>query len=193
MTQPTLTRKEEYLRYIENCLFFKGGRWIANFDVAIRNFNISKVLEDKKLDGPKRALDLLIFGGVKGKGFILSRAFAFLASPTYVVSCAVIDLQNSKNTKWTTMVSWLRYVTTLMEKMEFEWSWILFFGNGKPPDKVIGHLERFNQRKVGMVYVDLKNNEAFNSDGFIGRRGSKLFHPKNMEKRKSRLKFWSRS
>ena len=192
MIQPKLSKLEKYLRYIETCLFFKGGRWIANFDVAIRDFNISTILKDKKLDKSKRDLDVLIFGGVKGKGFILSRAFAFLASPTYVVSCAVINLQNVTNVKWSTIVDWIRYIRSIMDIMEFEWSWIVFCGDGKPPEKVMGHFERFNQRQIGLVFTDLKNDQIFNSDGFIAKRGAKLFHPVNMDKKGFSLKFWSR-
>lgn len=195
MTYPKpskLSKKEKYLRFIENSLFFKGGRWIANFDIAIRDFNISRVLPEKRLNGAISDIDALIYGGVKGKGFILSRAFAFLASPTYVVSCAVIDLYNATNTRWSNIVSWVRNVRTLMDTMEFEWSWIVFFGNGTPPEKVKGHFERFNQREIGLVYADLKNNQVFKSDGFIARRGALLFHPKNMDRKGRSFKFWKR-
>lgn len=192
MIQPTVSKKEKYLRYIETCLFIKGGRWIANFDAAIRDFNISTIMKDKKLNASKKELDVLIFGGVKGKGFILSRAFAFLASPTYVVSCAVINIQNATNVKWSTLVDWIRYVRDIMDIMEFEWSWIVYYGDGKPPEKVMGHFNRYNERQIGLVFADLKNNQIFNSDGFIARRGAKLFHPENMERKGFSLKFWSR-
>jgi hypothetical protein len=187
-----LSKKEKYLRFIENTLFFKGGRWIANFDVAIRNFNISRTLPDERFDGSTGDIDALIYGGVKGKGFVLSRAFAFLASPTYVVSCAVIDLKNASSTRWSYIVSCIRNVRTLMEIKEFEWSWVVFFGNGKLPEKVLGHFERFNEREIGLVYADLKNDKVFQSNGFIARRGAVLFNPLNIDKKGFRLKFWKK-
>jgi hypothetical protein len=187
-----LSQKEKYLRYIETCLFFQGGRWIANFDISIRNFNLSEALKDRKLNESVHDLDLLIYGGVKGKGFILSRAFAFLASPTYVVTCAVVDLGNATKTKWSTIVTWVRHLSTLMEIMEFEWGWILYFGAGDLPGKVKSHLERFNQRQIGLVYADLKNCQIISSDGFIARRGAKLFNPENMNRKGFRLKFWQK-
>lgn len=192
MTQNNLSIQEKYLRYIEETLFFKGGKWIANFDVAVRNFDISRLKKHNKLEGSGQNLDTLIYGGVKGKGFILSRAFAFLASPTYVVSCAAVDVQNGAKLKWSTIVSWIRDIRTLMEIMEFEWSWIVFFGDGMPSEKVKNHLEKFSQREIGLVYSDLKQNQVLNSDGFIARRGAKLFHPKNLYRKGFSLKFWKK-
>ena len=193
MTSLEIPKKEKYLRYIEECLFFKGGRWIANFDVAIRDFDIKKVMKNKgHFDQSKEFADL-IYGGVKGKGFILSRAFAFLASPTYIVSCAVVDLQRVKNIKWSTIVDWIRHLRNIMDIMEFEWSWIVFFGEGNLPDKVLNHFQRFNQREIGLVYADLAGNQVYNSDGFIGRRGAKLFHPENIDRKGVSLRFWRKN
>lgn len=185
--------KEKYLQYIEKCLFYKGGRWIANFDIAIRDFNINRVTKDKSYIEHAKDFAALVYGGVKGKGFILSRAFAFLASPTYVVACAAIDLQRASNAKWSTIVDWIRQVRNVMDLMEFEWAWIVFFGEDSLPDKVKNHFERFNQREIGLVYADLKGNQVINSDGFIARRGAKLFHPKNLEEHPFRLKFWKKN
>ncbi len=193
MTIPNLSEKEKYLRFIERSLFFKGGRWIANFDLAIRDFDISKALKDKKLYETKNSIDALIYGGVKGKGFILSRAFAFLASPTYVVACFAIDLQNASNAKWSKIVSWIRYTRSLMEIMEFEWAWLIFFGSENLPERVLGHLKKFNQRELGLIFANLKNKEIYNSEGFIARRGAILFDPMNIDKRGLSLKFWKRN
>ncbi|WP_455143047.1 hypothetical protein [Candidatus Hodarchaeum mangrovi] len=192
MTHLNLSYKEKYLRFIETCLFFKGGRWIANFDLSLRDFDISKALKGKNIDESKKPVDALIYGGVRGKGFILSRAFAFLASPTYVVACSVIELQNASKTKWSTIVSWIRYLRALMEIMEFEWSWLVFFGEENLPDNVMGHLKRFNQREIGLVYANLKNKEFIHSEGFIARRGATLFNPSEMDKKGLRLKFWKK-
>jgi len=193
VTSLEITRKEKYLRYLEECLFIKGGRWIANFDVAIRDFNIRKVMKNKGHLDQLKDLTALIYGGVKGKGFILSRAFAFLASPTYVVACAVIDIQNTKNMKWSTIVDWVRQVRYIMDIMEFEWSWIVFFGEGNLPDKVLNHFQKFNQREIGLVYANLTSNQIYNSDGFIARRGAKLFHPENVDRKGFSLKFWRKN
>ncbi len=193
MTTPTLSAKEEYLRYVERSLFLKGGRWIANFDLAIRDVDLTEILKGKHLAEPEKRMDLLLYGGVKGKGFVLSRAFAFLASPTYVVCCCAIEFKNPSKVKWSTIVNWIRHVRAIMEVMQFEWSWVLFFGNGSLPDKIQGHFERFNQREVGLVYADIKNKEAIKSTGFIAKRGDTLFHPSNLDEKESRLKFWKKN
>lgn len=193
MTFPKLSAKEEYLRYVERSLFLKGGRWIANFDVAFRDLDLTKVLKDKHLAEPEKQMDLLIYGGVKGKGFVLSRAFAFLASPTYIVSCCAVEIKNPSTVKWSTIVNWIRHARAIMEVLQIEWSWVLFFGHGSLPDKIKSHFERFNQREVGLVYADLKNKTAIKSTGFIAKRGDTLFHPSNLDEKESRLKFWKKN
>jgi hypothetical protein len=193
VTLTELSDKEKYLRFIEMSLFYKGGRWIANFDIATRDFDLSSILKAKKVEEPNKKLDGLIYGGVRGKGFILSRAFAFLASPTYVVACSVIDLQNTSKTKWSTIVSWIRAIRGFMESMEFEWSWIVFFGHGQLPERVLNHFERFNQREIGLVYANLKSKEIVCSEGFIARRGAKIFDPGQMDKKGRSMKFWRRN
>ena len=106
--------------------------------------------------------------------------------------CAVVNIPNPSNAKWSTLVSWVRYVRNIMDIMEFEWSWVVFYGDGKPPDKVMTHFNRYNERQIGLVFADLKNDQVFNSDGFIARRGAKLFHPQHMDRKGFSLKFWSR-
>jgi hypothetical protein len=76
--------------------------------------------------------------------------------------------------------------------MEFEWSWIIFFGHGKLPEKVVPHFEKFNQREIGLVYADLKNQDIINSEGFIAKRGATLFNPQQMDKKGWSMRFWSR-
>ncbi|MFX1285990.1 MAG: hypothetical protein ACFFB5_20270 [Promethearchaeota archaeon] len=191
MSSTKLTKREEYLRYVEHELLIKGGRWIATFDIAIRDYNITQMSKKDKKSHPKNTIDSLIYGGVRHRGFVLSRAFSFMASPTYRVGCATIYLKNVTNVKWSVLVGWMREVTSLMGAMEFEWMWLLLFGEGKLPTKVIHNINRHTSRELGLLYADLKNIEIFNSDSFIARRGAKLFHPKNLIKSKSRLKFWS--
>ncbi|MFW9905511.1 MAG: hypothetical protein ACFFFH_14310 [Candidatus Thorarchaeota archaeon] len=191
MYPPKLSLKEEYLRYVERELMIKGGRWVATFDVAIRDFNISTLSEKYTKSDQKHNIDSLIYGGVRHKGFILSRAFSFMASPTYRVGCAVIHLTNIINARWSFLVEYIREVGSIKEKMEFEWMWLLFFGEGKLKSKVIKNINQHSSRELGILYADLKNVEIQVSDSFIARHGLKLFHPKNLAKQSSRLKFWS--
>jgi hypothetical protein len=189
---PNLSLKEEYLRYVEKELMIKGGRWIATFDIAIRDFNISTISEKFQKTKQKHNIDSLIYGGVRHKGFILSRAFSFMASPTYRVGCAVIHLKNAIDTRWSFLVEYMREAGSIKEKMELEWMWLLFFGEGKLKSKVIKSINQHTSRELGIVYSDLKNIEIHGSDSFIARHGLKLFHPKNLHKSGSKLKFWSR-
>ncbi len=184
MSSQKLTKKEEYLRYVEKELMMKGGRWIATFNVAIRDFNIASMRKKRKEDHQKHDIDSLIYGGVRDRGFVLSRAFSFMASPTYRVGCAAIHLENATNARWSTLVSYMRESGSVREIMEFEWYWLLFFGEGKLPSKVIHNINRHTSRELGLVYADLKNIAIYNSDSFIARRGAKIFHPKNLKKGK---------
>jgi hypothetical protein len=169
-----------------------GGRWIATFNIAIRNFHIRNALHSKKDVVQSSEINSLIYGGVRNSGFILSRAFSFMASPTYVVGCAAVVLDNPKKIKWSKIVDRMRDVTTVKKEMDFEWIWLLLFGFGTPPPKVTQRINAHITKELGLLYVDLQNNEVYNSDGFIARHGAKIFHPKNLNRPPSRLKFWLR-
>jgi hypothetical protein len=163
----------------------KGGRWIASFNVAIRDFNVKRALGKDRYDRKHRLdLDTLIYGGVRQSGFVLSRAFSFVASPTYVVACAMKHLDNARNTKWSKIINLIRQATVLMEVMEFEWAWLLLFGEEKLPTNVAINLESHHSRTLGLLYADVKNKTILKSDTFISRRGEKIFHPKNIDKKK---------
>ncbi|MFW9997169.1 MAG: hypothetical protein ACFFD4_34315 [Candidatus Odinarchaeota archaeon] len=192
MSNPELSAKEIYLRYIEEELMIKGGRWIANFSIAVRDFHTSHVIEKKRSDIKHHStLDLLMFGGVRSRGFLLSRAYAALASPTYLVGCVTKYLDNASNIKWSSIVSLIRETTVLMESMEFEWAWLLLFGEGKLSTKVVSDVERHTSRTLGLIYADITNRTVIQSDTFIARRGAKLFDPKNLDRKGVKLKFWS--
>ena len=181
-------RSEVFLRYIEEELMIRGGRWIASFDHAIRGFNIKKAKKRYK-EQQKNDYDLVVYGGVRGSsGFLLSRLFSFLASPTYKVACIVIELRNPPEIKWPFIVGWIREITTLKRIMEFEWLWILFYGEGEISKSLSEKIDRFTQRDIALLYADIKNNGIVNSDTFIGKRGGKLFHPNNLDRKSLREK-----
>ncbi|MFX0183242.1 MAG: hypothetical protein ACFE95_09210 [Candidatus Hodarchaeota archaeon] len=188
----TIDRSEAYLRYIEEELLIKGGRWIATFDHAIRGFNINFTINEKNLKQDKD-FDLVVYGGVRAKGFVLSRAFSFIASPTYKVACAVVGLDRASQVKWSFLVKWLREAQTLKEAMEFEWLWVLFYGEESLKESVIKKIKRHTQQDLAILYADIKNNTLTNSDSFIARRGERLFHPSNLDKKGFRFKLFRRS
>lgn len=168
----------------------KGGRWIANFSVAIRDFLLSQAIKevDQEKQSHKTKFDTLIYGGVRSGGFLLSKAFAFMASPTYKVGCAVIHIQNPPRTKWSAIVQYLRESYYVKDSMEFEWMWIVFYGQGEVLPRVAENIKRHASREVGLLYSDLKKKTIINSDSFISRRGAKLFDPANLDKNWSRYK-----
>ncbi|MHA1994546.1 MAG: hypothetical protein ACW97Z_08410 [Candidatus Hodarchaeales archaeon] len=192
MSALQLDKNELFLRYVEEELMIGGGRWIATFNIAIRNFHISKALHSKTSVAQSSKIDSLIYGGVRHSGFILSRAFSFMASPTYRVGCAAVTLENPKKAKWSHIVNWMRDLHTIKKEMEFEWLWLLISGNGPIDLSLIKKIQSHVTKELGLVYVDLKNDEIHHSDGFIARHGAKLFHPKNLKKKPSKLKFWAR-
>jgi hypothetical protein len=169
----------------------KGGRWIATFDHAIRGFNIKEAKKSYK-EQQKNDYDLVVYGGVRGSsGFLLSRLFSFLASPTYNVACVTIKIRKPSDIKWSSIVEWIREITTLKRIMEFEWLWILFYGEGNISKSLKDKIDRFTQRDIALLYADIRNKDIVFSDTFIGKRGGKLFHPKNLDRPslKEKLKF----
>lgn len=185
-------RSEAYLQYIEEELLIKGGRWIATFDHAIRDFNIAITKTEKNLQQEKN-FDLVVYGGVRGKGFFLSRVFAFIASPTYKVACIVVSLNRASQVKWSYIVRRIRDAQTLKDVMEFEWIWVLFFGDESPNESIVKKIERLQQQDIAILYANIKKNTLTHSDSFIARRGAKLFHPSNLDKKGFKKRLLRRS
>ena len=183
---------EQYLSYIEKELMTGGGRWIATFQIAIRDFVINQLFEKKKNIIQNHVFSSLIYGGVRHSGFIISRAFSFMASPTYSVACATYALDNPKNVKWSAIIDIMRDVTNIKKEMEFEWIWILIYGDDSLNQRVIDRIQAHISKEIGLLYADLKNLEIYHCNGFIARHGAKLFHPNNLNRKPSRFKFLSR-
>ncbi|MFW9855325.1 MAG: hypothetical protein ACFFFG_09690 [Candidatus Thorarchaeota archaeon] len=191
MTTLTEPIDENYLRMVEEELMIRGGRWIASFDTAFRKFLVSNALKNVDTDKThnKSEYATMVYGGVRSGGLLLSRAFAFMASPTYKVGLGAIFLPDPTRAKWSTIVQYLRESGFVKDVMEFEWMWILLFGHGKLPPKAADNLQRHTSRELGLLYADLKHKTIINSDAFISRRGAKLFNPANLDKKPYRSKF----
>ena len=66
-----------YAEKLERNLMMGSGRWVADFREGFINYPIGDV-----------TFDLMVRGGTRSyQGFFLSRAYTFLVTPNYFVSC----------------------------------------------------------------------------------------------------------
>ncbi len=174
---------EIYLRFIEHETMIRGGYWVATFDNAIRNFNIAKVKKNVKGQVQNRNFDTFILGHVRNKGFLLSRVFSFLVSPTYLVGCSAIHLEDVKNTTWSNVLRLIRDALVVMDVMELEWLWCIIYGEGALVSDLSTKIQYYPSHDLGLLYADIENMTIINSNCFIARHAARLFHPKEITKK----------
>lgn len=174
---------EVYLRFIEYETMRRGGFWVATFDNAIRNFNIDRVKKNAQGKVQNRSFNTFILGHVRNKGFLLSRVFSFLVSPTYLVGCSAIHLENASDTTWSVILGLIRDALVVMDVMELEWLWCIFYGEGALNSDLSAKLQYYPSQNLGLLYADVENMTIINSDCFIARHAARLFHPKELTKK----------
>lgn len=144
----------DYLAKLESGLVLGGGRWIADFNEAFRDYN---------LDG--LTFDLLVVGSMRNRGFFVSRFLAWLTVPNYWAACFVY----SGDPELGQLPRLLRTISKFMEKNEYTWSWLVLTKEGPFSRKARSMVESHNQHEIGIALVDLVSQEIVASKSRVGR------------------------
>jgi hypothetical protein len=178
-----ISLNEVYLRFIEYETMIRGGFWVATFDNAIRNFNIANAKTNVQGNVQNHNFNSFILGHVRHKGFLLSRVFSFLVSPTYLVGCSAIHLENVRGITWSIILGLIRDALVVMDVMDLEWLWCILYGEGALSSDISIKIQSYPSHNLGLLYADVENITIINSDCFIARHAARLFHPKELAKK----------
>lgn len=144
----------QYLDKLESNLMLGGGRWIADFNEAFRDYTLDDF-----------TFDLLLVGSMRNRGFFLSRFISWITVPNYWAACFVYskdpDLQN--------LPRLLQTVSKYMTKNEYTWSWLVFPREGPFSRKARSVVETHNLREIGIALVDLEAREVVASKSRVAR------------------------
>jgi hypothetical protein len=145
----------DYLIKLENNLMVGSGRWIADFTESFWDFRVGDT-----------SFDMVILGNTRPRGFLLSRFFAWLTLPAYLVGCFV----HSGDTQLKNLGTLTRSIKRYMEEQEMTWSWLVLTGEGSFTRKAKAGVQKNNSHEIGIALVDLTAQEVITNDSVIGRR-----------------------
>ena len=149
----------EYLLKLERSLMTGGGRWVADFVESFWDYPVGDT-----------TFDFLIRGGMRPKGFAISKVVALLTTPNYQVAC----FAHSGGPELKRLPSMLRAMRSYMQDHELEWSWLVIPHEGGVPPKVKARVEKNDVRELGIALVDLTTEEIVASRSYVGRRMSRI-------------------
>ena len=146
---------KDYLLRLENSLMLGSGRWIADFTESFWDYRIGNV-----------TFDMLILGGMRPKGFLLSRLFAWLALPAHRVACVAC----SEDPQLKRLGALTGAVKRYMKEQDLTWSWLVLPGEGSFTKKAKAVVQKNDLHEIGIALVDLAAQEVVTNDSFLGRK-----------------------
>ena len=146
---------KDYLAKLEMELMVGGGRWVADFSESFWNYPIGKT-----------RFDMLLTGGMRGRGFLISRVVNWFFIPNYFVACFAYSTSHNL----TNLHSILDAVEQFRHERELAWCWLVIAREGRFSRRDRQVVEHNDTRELGIALVDLKNEEVTTSSSYIGKR-----------------------
>jgi hypothetical protein len=164
---------EQVLEAFERDILSGRARWIAD---------LSETFRDYKLSG--HTFDMCARGQTRGKGFLLSRFFAWTVLPNYKVSLYARASRNSANMLRRDIIELLQVIRKDIEKRELKWAWLVLFLEGNPSSQVASFVESYNNNDIGIGTVNTYSGSVLVSNNLLGRS---LLRHMRLDKLVSRL------
>jgi hypothetical protein len=151
---------DDYLLKVERNLMLGGGRWVADFNEAFRNFPLGD-----------HVFDLLVRGGTRPKGFLLSRLFAYFSLPSYKVAVFVKHVPEDEFD----LEDLIRAVTKRATEKNTKWTWLVLLRRGGFTDKAVERVSGFDRPELGISLVNLAAEDVETTPNLLGRKAPSLF------------------
>jgi hypothetical protein len=145
----------EYLLKLEYNLMLGGGRWVADFIESFWDYPVGDV-----------TFGLFIRGGMRPKGFALSKLAAAITMPNYRVACFGYAGDSELRRLSTILNAMRRY----MKEQETQWSWLVIPGESTFSPQTRATVEKNDTRELGIALVDLSAQEVITNRSYVGRR-----------------------
>ena len=149
---------DEVLDAFERDILRGRARWVADLDETFRNYAI----------GGHR-FDMYARGQTRGRGFLLSRFFAWTVLPNYRVSLYARAVRNPSSFARESLVELLQFITGDMEKRALKWAWLVFLFDGTPPSTIANYIQAYDNNDIGVGSVNTRSGEVLVSKNLLGR------------------------
>jgi len=153
-----MSQIEDYLLHLEKNLMTGNARWVADFTESFRAFKINDV-----------NFDMVVRGNTRGKGFLLSKLFAYTALPNYQVVCLVFNSNQFKQFERRSLNTVLDAVKSYMKENELKWSWLIIAQKGAFSEAIKNVVSSLAIQEVGVALVDVDSKTITSSQGYLGK------------------------
>jgi hypothetical protein len=149
---------DEVVDAFERDILNGRARWVADLDETFRDYPV---------EGHR--FDMCARGQTRGKGFILSRFFAWTVLPNYKVSLYAQAVRDSRNFVRGRLVELLRFVRRDVEKRGLKWAWLVLFFEGDLPSAIASSIETYDKNDIGIASVNAYSGNVLVSNNQLGR------------------------
>ena len=146
---------DDYLLKLERNLMLGAGRWVAEFRESFRNFTVGG-----------HTFDLYVRGGLRPKGLLLSRLFAYFSLPDYGVAFYArhvpednFDLDELR-----------KAVEKRAKDNNVKWTWLVLVRSGSFSEKLVKKVDGFERPETGITLVNLVERDIDTSSNTLGRK-----------------------
>jgi hypothetical protein len=145
----------DYLLKLEDNLMVGSGRWIADFNESFWDYQINNL-----------TFNFFIWGGMRPKGFALSKIAAVLVMPNYKAACFAYA-GDPELKQLSAIVTAIQHVS---KDRNIDWSWLVIPHESVFSPRAIARVEKDDTHELGIALVDLKSKAIFSSHSYVGRR-----------------------
>ncbi len=150
---------KDFLDRLENQLIKGRGKWVAEFNESFINYPLGNFI-----------FPLFIRGQTRSKGFLLSRIFAYLTMPNYLVSCFVYPLEIDSHLKKEKLKILLKEISKMMKKNNIKWSWLVIPKESEFNERLIKWVEKNDLRNIGIALINLKSKDIVTNSSIMGKK-----------------------
>ncbi len=150
---------KDFLDRLENQLIKGRGKWVAEFNESFINYPLGNFI-----------FPLFIRGQTRSKGFLLSRIFAYLAMPNYLVSCFAYPLEINSHLKKERLKILLKEISKMMKKNNIKWSWLVIPKESEFSERLVKWVEKNDLRNIGIALINLKSKDIITNSSIIGKK-----------------------
>jgi len=149
---------DELLDALEHGILNGRARWIADLNETFRDYSVG---------GHK--FEIHARGQTRGKGFILSRFFAWTVLPNYKVSLYARAVRNTTTFLRGNLIEFLKVIKKDLESRGMKWAWLVLLFDGDPPDRISSMVQEYSKNDIGIGCINAYSGNMVVSNNVLGR------------------------
>lgn len=145
----------DYLLKLEKNLMVGSGRWIADFNESFWDYQVNNL-----------TFNFFMFGGMRPKGFAISKIAATLMMPNYRAACFAY----AGEPELKRLPALVAAIQKVSKDQSIDWSWLVIPNDDSFSSRAMERVKADDTRELGIALVNLKSQDITSSHSYVGRR-----------------------